>query len=60
MESDRRRVTVTLTDAGLDTIERLFPRFNLYEGEMVSELSTTEKQELAELLRRVIVTAGEQ
>ena len=60
VESDRRRVMVTLTDAGLETIERLFPRFNLYEGEMVSELSTTEKQELAELLRRVIVTAGEQ
>ena len=59
VESDRRRVTVALTGAGLDTIERLFPRFNVYEGKMVSELSTTEKQELAELLRRVIVAAGE-
>ena len=59
VESDRRRVTVALTDAGLDTIERLFPRFNTYEREMVSQLSTTEKQELAELLRRVIVTASE-
>ena len=56
--SDRRRVTVALTDAGLDTIERLFPQFNLYEGEMVRELSTAQKQELAELLRQVIVTAG--
>ncbi len=55
--SDRRRVTVALTDAGIDTIEGLFPRFNLYEGEMVRELSITEKQTLAELLRRVIVTA---
>ena len=60
VESDRRRVTVALTGAGLDTIERLFPRFNLYEGEMVGELSTAEKRELAELLRRVIVTADEQ
>ena len=60
VESDRRRVTVNLTDAGLDTIEQLFPRFNLYEGEMVRELSQAEKQELAELLRRVIVTAREQ
>lgn len=58
--SDRRRVTVSLTPAGLETIERLFPRFNLYEGEMVGELSTTEKHELARLLRRVIVAAGEQ
>ena len=60
VESDRRRVTVALTDAGLDTIERLFPRFNVYEGEMVRELSTDEKQALAELLRRVIVEAGRQ
>ena len=60
VEADRRRVTVALTEAGLDTIESLFPRFNLYEGEMVGELSTTEKQDLAELLRRVIVTAGQE
>ena len=56
--ADRRKVTVSLTGAGLETIEQLFPRFNLYEGEMVSNLSATEKRELAELLRRVIVTAG--
>lgn len=60
VETDRRRVTVALTDAGLDAIERLFPRFNLYEGEVVRELSTAEKQELAGLLRRVIVEAGRQ
>ena len=51
-------MTVSLTDAGLEAIESLFPRFNLYEGEMVGNLSTSEKQELAELLRRVIVAAG--
>ena len=56
--ADRRKVTVALTGAGLETIEQLFPRFNLYEGEMVGNLSTSEKRELAELLRRVIVTAG--
>ena len=60
VESDRRRVTVSLTADGLDTIERLFPRFNRYEGEMVAGLSQAETHELAELLRRVIVTASEQ
>lgn len=60
VESDRRRVTVALTATGLDAIERLFPRFNRYEGEMVRELSTGEKQALAGLLRRVIVAAGRQ
>jgi DNA-binding MarR family transcriptional regulator len=59
VEADRRKVIVSLTDAGLEAIEQLFPRFNLYEGETVSGLSTSEKQELAELLRRVIVTAGQ-
>ncbi len=58
VEADRRRVTVALTDAGVATIEKLFPRFNRYEGQMVSALTTAEKQELAELLRRVIVTAA--
>ena len=58
MESDRRRVTVALTGAGRRTIERLFPRFNRYEGDMVGGLSTTEKRELAQLLRRVTVAAG--
>ena len=56
--ADRRKVTVSLTSAGLETIELLFPRFNLYEGEMVGNLSMSEKKELAELLRRVIVSAG--
>ncbi len=58
VEEDRRKVTVSLTDAGLEAIEQLFPLFNVLEGEMVGDLSTSEKQEMAELLRRVIVAAG--
>ena len=57
VEHDRRRVTVSLTAAGVDTIEQLFPRFNRYESDMVAGLSAAEKHALAELLRRVIVTA---
>lgn len=57
VEADRRKVIVSLTDTGLEAIERLFPRFNLYEKEAVGDLSTAEKRELAELLRRVIVAA---
>lgn len=58
VEADRRKVTVSLTDTGLEAIERLFPLFNILEGEMVGSLSTAEKQDMAELLRRVIVAAG--
>ena len=57
VETDRRKVIVSLTDIGREAIEHLYPRFNLYEAEMVDDLSTSEKQALAELLRRVIVAA---
>lgn len=53
LETDRRRVMVRLTAAGLATIEDVFPRFNSFEGAMAAGLSTAEKQELARLLRIV-------
>ncbi len=58
MASDRRRVTVSLTPEGLDTIEKLYPRFNRYEGQRVADLSAAEKRQLAQLLRRVIRSEG--
>ncbi|MFW2381792.1 MAG: MarR family winged helix-turn-helix transcriptional regulator [Acidimicrobiales bacterium] len=57
VESDRRRVIVTLTEEGGTTIEELFPVFNRFEGEMAGGLSTEQKQELARLLRIVITNA---
>lgn len=58
VQSDRRRVTVALSEAGLDTIEVLFPTFNSYEADMSSGLSAAEKRELARLLRAVINNAN--
>jgi DNA-binding MarR family transcriptional regulator len=57
VESDRRRVMVSLTDVGLATIEDVFPRFNQFETEMAGGLSGPDKDELARLLRGVINNA---
>ena len=55
--SDRRRVTVALTDDGLSTIEELFPEFNQFERSMTEGLEAGDKNELARLLRSVIINA---
>lgn len=57
VESDRRRVMVSLTETGLATIEEVFPRFNRFEAEMAGGLSDADKDELARLLRLVINNA---
>lgn len=57
VESDRRRVMVSLTDTGLATIEDVFPRFNDFEAEMADGLTDNEKDDLARLLRTVITNA---
>ena len=59
MSSDRRRVKVALTPAGLKTIEQLFPQFNEFEGKMSGGLNEDEKRELARLLRLVTTNASE-
>jgi len=54
MDSDRRRVMVTLTDEGATMISELFPRFNAFEVDVLEGLSAAERLELARLLRVVI------
>ncbi len=58
MASDRRRVMVTLTEAGEDTIADLYPRFNSFEASVTDGLSDIEKHHLSELLRVVITNAS--
>ncbi len=56
-QEDRRRVLVSATDAGVDMIDELFPRFNSLETGLVDGLGESESLELSRLLRRVITNA---
>ncbi len=58
MASDRRRVMVTLTEHGEETIGELYPRFNSYEGSVTAGLSDQQKADLSDLLRVVITNAS--
>lgn len=60
LDSDRRRVTVALTDQGSSTIAELFPRFNAFEGRMTAGLTEEQKADLARLLRVVITNASDE
>jgi len=55
--ADGRRVRVTLSDSGRDTIEAVFPEFNRYEAKFTAGLDDGERRELARLLRLVTATA---
>lgn len=57
MESDKRRVLVGLTEDGRSTIAEVFPKFNSFEGEMSAGLTSKEKRQLADLLRKVAKNA---
>ena len=59
-ERDRRLVRLSLTGAGRDRIEALFPRFNAGEAALVRGLSGEELAKLAALLRRVVSNAKEE
>lgn len=57
--ADGRKVLVLLEDAGLETIESVFPDFNRHEAKFTDDLDAAEKRELARLLRVVTATADE-
>jgi len=57
-KTDRRRVLVSATNAGIDTMDELFPKFNQLETGLVSRLSADESKELARLLRIVITSSS--
>ncbi len=58
--SDGRRVVLSLTDEGRRTIEAVFPRFNQGEVRVTRDLGEEDKAALAQLLRRVVLTASEE
>jgi len=58
LESDMRRMLVSLTPEGTKTISEVFPKFNAFEGEMSAGLTGDEKELLADLLRRVTKNAS--
>lgn len=54
---DGRKVLVSLSAAGRDRIEDVFPDFNARETEFTAHLSAEERQEMARLLRTVAAAA---
>lgn len=56
---DGRLVMVAITDRGLGTIRRLFPRFNKHEALVASALTSAEQLQLAGLLRKMLVHVEE-
>ncbi|MBS4192008.1 MarR family transcriptional regulator [Bacillus sp. FJAT-49705] len=51
---DRRNVFITITQAGIEAMEELYPKFHQGEIDLVSHLSIDEQALLATLLRRII------
>lgn len=54
LPSDRRRVEVSLSSNGLETIEEVFPRFNEREVRLTATITEMERELLADLLRTII------
>lgn len=56
---DGRKVVVSLTEKGVETIEEVFPEFNRFETTLTERLDLEDKHELARLLRLVTATADD-
>lgn len=56
-EMDRRRVELTLTPAGEELMDELYPQFNEAESALVQGLSGRDLRRLTESLRRITTTA---
>lgn len=56
---DRRKVTVTLTDDGVNAVNGVMPAFNVEEAKVTGGLTTPETNDLARLLRTVLCTTSE-
>jgi MarR family transcriptional regulator, organic hydroperoxide resistance regulator len=52
--TDRRRVIVAATDAGLRAIDTIMPNFNREEAVVTGDLTTVERADLSHLLRLVL------
>lgn len=52
--TDRRKVTVTITPAGIATTETIFPRYNKMETELVAAISFEAQLGVAHFLRKIL------
>lgn len=57
--ADRRKVLVRLTPAGLARVDEVVAAHLATEDEILAELSTRQRRELAGLLRTVLLTLGD-
>jgi DNA-binding MarR family transcriptional regulator len=55
---DRRMVTVTLTEAGIDLIRSILPTYFNRMAELMMPLSESERQTMLKLLRKIITQAS--
>lgn len=57
--SDRRGIVVTLTPAGIELMDRLYPAHIAHEQDMLTTLSPNEQETLITLLRKLLLSLEE-
>ncbi len=58
--TDRRLVSLALTDEGVRVMEQVFPRVNEAESRLVAGLDPAQVAALTDMLRQIVTTAEEQ